>query len=59
MNVQNAAWQHRSDLVDLDTYVHSMNQRPIPANVSHKRGLTGWQMYGILLLALWAIYIFR
>ena len=58
MNVQNAAWQHRSDLVDLDTYVH-LNQRPIPANVSHKRGLTGWQMYGILLLALWAIYIFR
>ena len=59
MTLRDAAWQHRNDLVDLDTYVHSMNQRPIPANVSHKRGLTGWQMYGILLLALWAIYIFR
>ena len=57
MTLKDAAWQHRPDLVDLDTYVHSMNQHPIPSNISHKRGLTGWQMYGILTLALVVLYL--
>lgn len=41
----------------IDTYTHSMNQHPIPSNISHKRGLTGWQMYGILTLALVVLYL--
>lgn len=59
MNVQNAAWQSRPDLVELDTYTHSMNQHAIPANVSRTRGLTGWGMYGILFLLGWMIYLLR